>query len=328
VIPNPAHYTQKKALGVIRLVGTAVRDNIMAARIETLPSYPLHEIVLRYSGPDLPESVLKGPRPISGPYLVPSPEEELQTPVREPVASADTVGTTEYASASSLKVDGPGDYSFSFVFADSESAQQASEEVRKRLAQPVSLNNNGKWPLFHLNDRMAWVELRPYYPSPDKFVFTRRSGRSPAQASTNNIECAVATIPAGSQLKLLGRVMQTSTSSSEKLFSLMLTNISPGPAIYWFTWYSLPKPETMDSSAKEDWQLQIHDVYGKELFRVSAPENLKQGWSRRWVGDAKRTAKPGEPILQALFEKNSSEGKRTADYVLLEMTMQRQAQNP
>ena len=324
VIPNPATSTRNQTLGVVHLVGAVVRENIMAVRIETLPSHPLHEIVLRYSGPDLPDSVLKGPRPINGPYLTPSREEELQTPVREPVPSGDTVGTTEYASASSLKVDGPGDYSFSFVFADNESAQQASEEVLKRLAQPVSLNANGKWPLFHLNDRMAWLELRPYYPSPDKFVFTRRSGRSPAQAASNNIECAVATIPAGSQLKLLGRVMQSSTSKSENLFSVLLTNVSLSPAVYWFTWYSLPKPETMDSSAKEDWQLQIHDVHGKELFRVSAPENLKHGFSRRWIGDAKRTVKEGEPIIQALFEKKSSGGNRVADYVLLEMTMHRQ----
>ena len=319
VPPSKIDPASQRALGKIRLVGTGAFQNLAMLRFESLPAHPLHEVVVRFAGTELSEKVLSAPRAIQGPYVVPSSDEDMGTPVREPMANGDGVGTSQFPTASAIKVDCPGDYSFSFVLPDESSAREASKQIKERLAQPVTLAANGSCVLFQLDNRIAWLELRPFHPAPNKFTFARRNGRSPSSAASNFIECAVTTIPPGSELEIAGRVVHQGQNNSGRLFGTTLTSNSQKPGIYWLTWYSLPNPETMDTRPKEDWRLEIHDELGNEVFAVNAPEELKQGWSRRWVGDSKRAAREGEPILQILFEKK----ERAGDYLMLEMTMHR-----
>jgi hypothetical protein len=317
---------QRSELGVVRLIGARDFQNLALMRLESLPGHPLHDIVVRFSGPELPEKVALAPKATSGPYVMPSPDEDMKSPVTEPVANGDPIGTNQAPTASAIRVACPGDYSFSFVLPDENQARDADRQIKKALAQSASLTAGQQLLLFTIGERKAWLELRPFHPAPNKLAFFRHGGRSPASAaSSNHIECAVATIPPGCELELVGRLMLNGQNRPEPTFGTTLTSGPNEPGVYWLTWYSLPNPQTMDAGVKEDWELLVHDAMGRELLRVQAPEELKQGWSRRWVGESRRTAKAGEPINQILFQKveTNRAGDRRPSYVNLEMTMHR-----
>jgi len=318
--------TPQRTLGALRLVGAGSFQNIALINLESMHSHPLHYITARFSGPELPQEVALAPKAVNGPYVVPSANEDIAIPVTEPIANGDPVGTNQAPTASAIRVECPGIYSMSFVLPDENAAREADRQIKIALAGALTLKSGQPIVLFTVGERKAWLEVHPFYPAPNKFAFFRHGGRSPAiAASSNHIECAVATIPPGHELKLVGRLMLNGQNRPEPTFGTTLTSGPNEPGVYWLTWYSLPNPQTMDDGVGEDWELLVHDATGHELLRVQAPEGLKRGWSRRWVGDSRRTAKAGEPIQQILFQKVETNiaGDRRPSYVNLEMTMHR-----
>ncbi len=316
--------SQKSEVGVLRLIAVRDYQNLALMRFESLPRHPLHEIVVRFSGPELAEAVALAPKATSGPHVIPSPNEDMNTPVDEPVAGGDPVGTNQMPTASAIRVPCPGDYSFAFVLPDENLAREADRQIKQSLAQPVSLVSGQQILLFKIGERKAWLEVQPFHPVNNKLAFFRRGGSPARIPGSNFVESAVITIPAGYELNLTGRLTLDNVNQSEPVFSTRLKSERDEPRIYWITWYSLPNPQTIDGGNTEDWELMIHDELGHELFRMKAPEELKSGWRRRWVGGV-RTARAGEPMYQQLFEKFDppTVANRRGSYVTLEMTIRR-----
>jgi|GEM_PF-1134466 len=311
-------------LGLLRLVAARDYQNLVLFRFDSAAAHPLHQVVARFSGPELPPQVALVRPAASGPYVVPSRDEDMNTPVAEPVASGDPVGTNEFPTASAIAVECPGDYAFTFVLPEENLAREANRQLQQALAQPISLTAGKQILLFTIGERKAWLEARPFRPEPNKFAFFRHGGLSPAlNPRSNYLENAVATIPPGHELKLVGRLQLHGQNQARQIFSITLVSGQTEPGIYWVTWYTLPNPQAVDQGEKEDWELLVHDPLGQELFRAQAPDGLKEGWHRRWLGEF-RSAKVGVPIHQLLFQQSGPTASgRGPGYITLEMTLQR-----
>jgi hypothetical protein len=178
--------------------------------------------------------------------------------------------------------------------------------------------------LFTVGEWKGLLETRPFKPEPNRLAFFKHPGLSPAQIpGTNRIESAVATIPPGHELKLIGRIAVNGVYQPEPAFSTTLTSGPNEPGIYWFTWYLLPNPQRMEREPKPNWELQIQDAFGREWLRSQAPEGLNILWRKKWVGDEPITVRAGKQIREIFFEKAHLAGDRGPTMFLLEMTMQR-----
>jgi hypothetical protein len=208
------------------------------------------------------------------------------------------------------------------VLPDENQAREAARQINQALAQPISLVPGRSIQLFATGKWKGWLEARPFQPMPNKLVFFRHPGRSPAKIpGTNAVESAVATLPPGYELRVDGRVTVNGVNRPDLAFSATLSSGSHEPGIYWFTWYALPNPQTVDDGPKQNWEFQIHDTAGHDLFRTQAPQGLKNHWRRRYLGELNSVG-AGHPIRQMLFEKPYADGDRSPTFVDLEMTMQ------
>jgi hypothetical protein len=249
----------------------------------------------------------------------------MNTPA-EPVDGSITWGTSRtQVVASAISFECPGDYSLQFVLPDENLARDAVQQIRNALAPGPALLPRGRpIQLFTTGNWKGWLEVRPFQPSPNRLVFFRHPGLSPAQIpGTNAIESVVATIPPRHELRVTGRFVVKGVNQPD-LFSATLASTPNDPGVYWFTWYALPNPETVDTEIKQDWELRIHDVAGHELHRFQAPKGLNIGWRRRPVGEPV-SVRAGKPITQMLFEKPPMAGglgDRSVTLVFLSMTMQ------
>jgi predicted Ser/Thr protein kinase len=313
---------QNKEVGVAKLIVAGDYQHLAVARLESVPGHPLHQIVARFAGPEISEQASRAQSAIQGPLLVPSPDEDQNTPA-EPVEGSILWGPYRRPIASALSFECPGDYVLHFVLPDETLARDAAQQINKALAQPMSLRPGRPVRLFTAGEWKGWIETRPFVPAANKLTFFRHPGRSPAQIpGTNSIESTVATIPPGHELSVTGRLIVNGLNQPDA-FSATLTSAPKDPGIYWFTWYSLPNPQTVDRGLNQDWVLQIHDAAGRELHRFQAPEKLKTGWQRRWPGET-LSARAGKGVTQMIFEKPGVTGGRPTS-VLMEMTLKRLA---
>ena len=312
--------SQESAIGSAKLIAAGDHMNFAIARLESLPGYPLHRLIARFTGPEIPQTTRAA---LSGPLLVPSPDEDMNTPA-EPVDGSILWGTNRAPVASAISFECPGDYSLQFVLPDENLARDAARQMNQALAQPLSLVPGRQVQLFTTGNWRGWLETRPFKPEPNRLAFFKHPGLSPAQIpGTNSIESAVATIPPGHELKVIGRLAVNGVSQPEPVFSTTLTSGPGEPGVYWFTWYLLPDPQRMDMKPKENWELRIHDAVGRELLRSQAPERLNILWRKKWVGDEPISVRTGKQIREVFFEKAHAAGDRSPTFVLLEMTMQR-----
>jgi tRNA A-37 threonylcarbamoyl transferase component Bud32 len=308
-----------------RLQMLAVRDyqNLVLARVESLPRQPLHQIVARFAGPEIPDALTRARGLITGPLLAPAVE-EAEDQTAEPVDGSVLWGTNSPPVASALSFECPGDYSLQFVLPNEELARDAARQIQEALASPLVLLPDQLVPLFTAANWKGWLEVRPFQPQRERLTFFRHPGHAPAQVpGTNLSETAVVTLPVNHQLELTGRLAVNGVAQSEPVFAGMLYNNGGSePAVYWFTWYTLPNPQSVDGTAKMSGVFQVHDPLGNELLRGQTPLNLPVAWQRRWPDEPKQT-RAGTSISQMLFfEQSTAPSARGPTFLLLEMVMQ------
>src|SRR6185503_9036836 len=128
----------------------------------------------------------------------------------------------------------PGDYILQFVLPDETLARDAAQQAREALANPLSLIPGRKVQLFATGSWKGWLEVRPFHADPEKLVFFKHPGGSPAQVpGTNYFESAVVTIPAGHELRLVGRMVVNGMNQPRPVLSTTLTSSANAPGVYW-----------------------------------------------------------------------------------------------
>ena len=217
----------------------AVRDyqNLVLARVESLPRHPLHQIVARFAGSEIPGALTRARGLISGPLLAPAVEEAMDQ-------TAEPVDGSVFWGNATLRP------------SPARSVSSVREIIRCSLSCPMT-----NWlTMQHGRFRRCWPARwcccpgSPCHCSPsptgkagwrcvrfnrngNALIFFRHPGHAPAQVpGTNLSETAVVTLPVNHQLQLTGRLAVNGVAQSEPVFDgILYNNGGSEPAVYWFT---------------------------------------------------------------------------------------------
>ena len=299
--------TSPIAVGSLKLIEATGHKSLAIARIDSLPGYPLHQVIVRFAGSELSDDQWRPARQeITGPILVPSLLARISGGGPAPVDNI-SLGTNSPSLASAVSYECPASFSLQFALPDEEIAREAASQMQKALAQPVRLVPGERIKLFAVGEREAWLETRRFQPLADKFAFFRHPGWSPVHTKipprieyyagqepyrsrysggqipgTNPVESYIATIPPDHELAITGTFVSNAVNQSQHGFSGTLASRPDQPGIYWFTWKTFPNLQSGNDGARKSGELYVHDATtGRELHRFRAPERLGIDWGRK-----------------------------------------------
>ncbi len=296
---SPSTATKPDSIA-LHLIASGPFKNVAIARTESMAGQPIHQVIVHFAGPPIPEVKWQDARNlVGGPVLHPSSEEAPDVTWRPP--PVDNVALyakdTRPDKPGSAWFEAPGECQLEFAFASGPDATEASRQINEALAKPVQLAFGVHLTLFQVGAWTGWLEAAPY-PTTPAFSVRRSLSRSPAYGKgglSNGMEVALVTLPPNVDLTITTTLTRMEETRDRALKEIVLSNTSSQTGLYWVDWYTLPSENFAHQWPKPAWAMHVHDARtAVELLSIhSDDEDQKEhtrlpdgfGWVRRQVSD-------------------------------------------